>query len=131
MAPDFTDSDREPDETDGSNEMPGASQDGPSGPVDGALDVIDRSIGMYVLRRLAGRSSTATPKADAPVVLTADQIARRIGVAGAAPTTARGVDAAAGRCRVAATAGAARAAAAAIPPRSQGAPPRSDPNSIA
>ena len=82
MAPDFTDSDREPDETDGSNETPGASQDGPSGPVDGALDVIDRSIGMYVLRRLTGRSSTAASEADAPAVLTADQIAKRIGVAG-------------------------------------------------
>ena len=88
MAPEFTDRDREPDETDGSSEMPGVSEDGPSGPVDGALDVIDRSIGMYVLRRIAGRSSNATPEADAPVVLTADQIAHRIGASGAAPTTA-------------------------------------------
>ncbi len=33
------------------------------GPFDGARDVIDRSIGMYVIRRLTGRSAEPPPRA--------------------------------------------------------------------
>ena len=100
MAPDFTDSDREPDETDGSNEMSGASQDGPSGPVDGALDVVDRSIGMYVLRRLTGRSSSTRrrrrmrPWCSPPTRSRSGSVSRRC-----AGRTARAVRGAASRCR--------------------------------
>ena len=52
--------------------------------VGGALDVIDRSIGMYVLRRLTGRRTKVPEEPAAPVVLSADQVAYRIGAVGAA-----------------------------------------------
>ena len=54
------------------------------GAVDGALDVVDRSIGMYLLRRLTGRPTTSKPPPpDEPAVaLSADEVAYRIGVAG-------------------------------------------------
>ena len=45
-----------PDATDGSG--PDAAPDA----VGGALDVIDRSIGMYVMRRLTGRGRRASPR---------------------------------------------------------------------
>jgi hypothetical protein len=54
------------------------------GALDGALDVIDRSIGMYLLRRLTGRpKTTKPPTSDEPAVaLSADEVAYRIGVTG-------------------------------------------------
>src|SRR6187399_300626 len=58
-------------------------QDAAPDAVGGALDVIDRSIGMYVVRRLTGRGTTKRAEPAPPVVLSADQVARRIGAAGA------------------------------------------------
>jgi hypothetical protein len=53
----------------------------PPGPLEGAADVIDRSIGMYAVRKLTGRP-TAPPEDLAPSTknLTADEVAYRIGV---------------------------------------------------
>ena len=66
--------------------------DGP-GPLAGARDVVDGSIGMYVLRRVFGRRPSPPPVAVPPAAaLTADEVAYRIGVAGAPePPTAREV----------------------------------------
>jgi hypothetical protein len=65
-------------------------EDGAPDAVGGALDVIDRSIGMYVLRRLTGRGTRKPDEPDSAVVLSADQVAYRIGAAGAAPAAAAG-----------------------------------------
>ena len=60
----------------------GASGDGPAG---GLGDVIDRSIGRHIIRRLSGRSSDPAAEESLPTVaLTADQVAYRIGTPGAA-----------------------------------------------
>jgi hypothetical protein len=66
------------------DEAPDTLEGPKPGAVDGALDVVDRSIGMYVLRRLTGRStSPKPPPSDEPaVVLSAEEVAYRIGVAG-------------------------------------------------
>jgi hypothetical protein len=66
------------------NEAPATVEPPQPGAVDGALDVVDRSIGMYVLRRLTGRpTSGKPPTSDEPAVaLSADEVAYRIGVAG-------------------------------------------------
>ena len=69
-----------PDATDGSG--PDAAPDA----VGGALDVIDRSIGMYVVRRLTGRGTSKPEEPAPPVVLSADQVAYRIGAVGATPS---------------------------------------------
>lgn len=52
------------------------------GPFEGALDVIDRSVGMYIVRRLTGRQTTRpTDLVEPTTALTADEVAHRIGVA--------------------------------------------------
>lgn len=65
------------------DEPDGPAQNAAPDAVGGALDVIDRSIGMYVVRRLTGRGTTKPAEPAPPVVLSADQVARRIGAAGA------------------------------------------------
>ncbi len=74
-----------PDKTPG----PDGTDDHGQGPtpdaVGGALDVIDRSIGMYVVRRLTGRGTTKPEEPAPPVVLSADQVAYRIGAVRAVP----------------------------------------------
>ena len=83
------------------------------GRYDGARDVIDGSVGMYVLRRLTGRA-TAPPvdTAETVTVLSPEEVAYRIGVPDApAPAVSKYVRSAA--TDAAATAAAARAAAAA------------------
>ena len=88
MAPEFTDHDREPVQPDGQDETSDPFHDRPSGPVEGALDVVDRSIGMYLLRRLTGRQTSKPSDSDQPaVILSAEQVAYRIG-AGARPSAA-------------------------------------------
>ena len=73
----------------GSDRTPGPDAADGSGPdaapdaVGGALDVIDRSIGMYVVRRLTGRGTSKPEEPAPPVVLSADQVAYRIGAIGA------------------------------------------------
>ncbi len=73
----------------GSDGTPGPAATDGSGPdaapdaVGGALDVIDRSIGMYVVRRLTGRGTSKPEEPAPPVVLSADQVAYRIGAVGA------------------------------------------------
>ena len=73
----------------GSDRTPGPDASDGSGPeaapdaVGGALDVIDRSIGMYVVRRLTGRGTSKPEEPAPPVVLSADQVAYRIGAVGA------------------------------------------------
>lgn len=65
------------------------------GPFEGAMDVIDRSIGMYLVRRLTGRPTTrpADPVGPTPPLTTAE-VAYRIGVAGApSPSNAATVEA--------------------------------------
>ncbi len=54
------------------------------GPLDGAMDVVDRSVGMYLLRRLSRQptSGDAEPE-EPPEILSADEVAYRIGVADA------------------------------------------------
>jgi hypothetical protein len=82
------------------------------GRYDGARDVIDGSVGMYVLRRLTGRA-TAPPvdTAETVTVLSPEEVAYRIGVPDApAPADSKYVRSAA--TDAAATAAAARAAAA-------------------
>ena len=52
------------------------------GPFDGALDIIDRSVGMYIARHLSGRPTTRPADLVEPTTpLTADEVAYRIGVA--------------------------------------------------
>jgi len=75
----------------------GGTGEEPKPAVDGARDVIDRSIGMYLVRRLTGRSTSkpTTDDADmASAVLTADEVAYRIGAAGAEHSARRDVAAA-------------------------------------
>ncbi len=73
----------------GSDRAPGKAAPGASGPdaapdaVGGALDVVDRSIGMYVVRRLIGRRTSKPEEPAPPVMLSADQVAYRIGAIGA------------------------------------------------
>ena len=94
MASEFPDRERDGDETSD------PSRDRSSGPVDGALDVVDRSVGMYVLRRLTGRSASKPAVSDErPVVLTAEQVAYRIGAV-ARPSTAAPEKAASGLNRL-------------------------------
>src|SRR6188472_1505221 len=82
-----------PGTTPGPDGMDDPAQDPAPDAVGGALDVIDRSIGMYVVRRLTGRR-TRKPEAPAPpVVLSADQVAYRIGAAGASKAAAAGATA--------------------------------------
>ncbi len=89
MAPELTDRDREPDHTDGQDETSDPIEGRTPGPVEGALDVVDRSIGMYLLRRLTGRQASKPPGSDQPaVILTTEQVAYRIGAAGARPPAA-------------------------------------------
>ena len=88
-----------------------------SGPIDGARDVVDASVGMFLIRRLTQRKPKEAPEEiSAASALTADEVAYRIGVAGAPlmadPRAAPVPPAAAG---AAATAAAARAAAASAP----------------
>jgi hypothetical protein len=69
----------------------GGTGEEPKPAVDGARDVIDRSIGMYLLRRVASRRPIKPTTDDAELasaVLTADQVAYRIG-AGASGHRAR------------------------------------------
>ena len=90
MAPEFTDHDREPVQPDGQDETSDPFHDRPSGPVEGALDVVDRSIGMYLLRRLTGRQTSKPSHSDQPaVILTAEQVAYRIGAAAQPPVAPR------------------------------------------
>ena len=52
------------------------------GPFEGARDVIDRSVGMYLVRRLTGRLTTRPSDFVGPAAaLSADEVAYRIGVA--------------------------------------------------
>jgi len=52
------------------------------GPFDGAMDVIDRSVGMYVVRRLTGRPTTRPSDFVGPATpLTTDEVAVRSGAA--------------------------------------------------
>ncbi len=83
------------------------------GPLEGALDVIDRSIGMYVLRRLTGRRTTRPPEVDIGVALSADQVAYRIGASAPLPSSAPRATRDEVDVPVAAAAGAASTAAAA------------------
>ncbi len=88
-----------------------------SGPIDGARDVVDASVGMFLIRRLTQRKpKETTEEITAASALTADEVAYRIGAAGAPlmadPPAAPVPPAAAG---AAATAAAARAAAASAP----------------
>jgi hypothetical protein len=85
-----------------------------SGPIDGARDVVDASVGMYLIRRLTQQKPKEPVEEISPAsALTADEVAYRIGAAGAPlmadPPAAPVPPAAAG---AAATAAAARAAAA-------------------
>ena len=51
---------------------------------DDATDVVDRSVGMYLVRRLTGRPTSAPPEVvEPPVDLSVDEVAYRIGVADA------------------------------------------------
>ena len=64
----------------------GGTGEEPKPAVDGARDVIDRSIGMYLLRRVASRRPIKPTTDDAELasaVLTADEVAYRIGASGA------------------------------------------------
>ena len=76
---------REPgsDRTPGPDAADGSGPDAAPDAVGGALDVIDRSIGMYVVRRLTGRGTSKPEEPAPPVVLSADQVAYRIGAIGA------------------------------------------------
>ncbi len=71
------------DRTPGAAAPDGSSPDAAPDAVGGALEVIDRSIGMYVLRRLTGRGASKPPEPAPPVALSADQVAYRIGAVGA------------------------------------------------
>jgi hypothetical protein len=63
------------------------------GPFDGIRGVIDRSIGMYVIRRLAGRIVKPPPEPLPPsAALSADEVAYRIGTPGAVPPVPRAVE---------------------------------------
>ncbi len=89
-----------------------------SGPIDGARDVVDASVGMYLIRRLTQRKPAEPVEEISPAsALTADEVAYRIGAAGAPlmadPPASPVPPAAAG---AAATAAAAKAAAAASSP---------------
>ena len=75
-------------------DVTGASRRDAPGSLDGARDVVDRSIGVYILRRLTGRP-TEPPIEEGPAAsaLTADEVAYRIGAPGAmVPTTLSGED---------------------------------------
>lgn len=51
------------------------------GPFEGALDVIDRSVGLYIVRRVSGRPTARPADLVEPTTpLTADEVAYRIGV---------------------------------------------------
>ena len=81
------------------------------GSLDWALDVVDRSVGMYVLRRLTGRPTSRPPEPLLPrTALNADEVAYRTGVADAPPMSEAPVPD--GPAGAAAMAAAARAAAA-------------------
>ena len=82
------------------------------GPFEGALDVIDRSIGMYLVRRLTGRPTTRPSDHIGPTTpLTSDEVAYRIGVADAPLPPPRNVPAAPAPAGSAERAASARAAA--------------------
>ena len=62
---------------------PRLAADARPGPFDGIRGVIDRSIGMYVIRRLAGRIVKPPPEPLPPsAALSADEVAYRIGTPG-------------------------------------------------
>ena len=62
----------------GARKQPGRSQG--HGPFEGVTDVIDGSIGMYVVRRLTGRPTVRPTEAVTPTMrLSADELAYRIG----------------------------------------------------
>lgn len=64
--------------------VPRADHAHQAGPLDGAMDVVDRSVGMYVLRRLSHQPASVAAEADEPpALLSADEVAYRIGVADA------------------------------------------------
>jgi hypothetical protein len=71
------------------DQTPGPVEGAKPAPFEGALDVVDRSIGMYVVRRVTGRATVKPPGEDlAAIALTEDQVAYRIGAAGAQPPPA-------------------------------------------
>ena len=79
---------------------PRLAADARPGPFDGIRGVIDRSIGMYLIRRLAGRIVKPPPEPLPPsAALSVDEVAYRIGTPGAVPpvTRAIGADGAADR----------------------------------
>jgi hypothetical protein len=85
----------------------GGTGEEPKPAVDGARDVIDRSIGMYLLRRVASRRPIKPTTDDAELasaVLTADEVAYRIGAAGADHPARRDVTAPPARVGAAAVA---------------------------